>query len=242
MSSGGKDFNPCPFCGSDEYGDETVRLRLTATSNGYFAVICSCGAAGPIRASEKAAIEAWNIRDDSDQYLTHYPFSLSSGTAPVGLKGNLKSMDFSNVLQILSSEKKSGILLFSQGKKVRFVYLRAGKIVAASGKEEMRLGEIGRTRGLISREQLEEALENAKKNGKRVGEELLLLDYIGEDGLKSLIRHQIRETLLDISLWNEGNFEYREYPVEFDERGIADINIMRVILETAVRKDERAAA
>lgn len=47
---------------------------------------------------------------------------------------------------------------------------------------------------------------------------------------------------MEISSWEEGNFEFRDYPVEFDERGIEDINIMRIILEAAVRRDERAAA
>jgi len=30
--------------------------------------------------------------------------------------------------------------------------------------------------------------------------------------------------------------------VEFDKRGIEDINLMRIILEEAAKKDERAAA
>ncbi len=237
-----KEFNSCPFCGADESGAEEGRLRLTATSNGYFAVICLCGAAGPIRGSEKVAIEAWNTRDRPDPHLANHPFIVSPTATPVGFRGNLKSLSFPILLQILSSEKKTGVLFFRHQKKTRAIYYRDGKIVAASGKEEMRLGQIGCGEGLISQEQLQEALEDARKSGKRVGEVLLLLDYITEDGLKRLIRHQIRETVLEISLWQEGDFEYRDYPIEFDERGITDINIMRIILETAMRKDERTAA
>jgi Lar family restriction alleviation protein len=237
-----KEFNSCPFCGGDASDAEEGRLRLTATSNGYFAVICLCGAAGPIRDSEKVAIEAWNTRDYPDRHLANYPFIVSPNATPLGLRGNLKSLSFPIILQILSSEKKTGALFFKHEEKTRAIYFKDGKIVAASGKEGLRLGQIGRGEGLISQEQLQEALEDARKSGKRVGEVLLLLDYITEDGLKRLIRHQIRETVLEISLWQEGDFEYRDYPIEFDERGIADINIMRIILETAMRKDERTAA
>jgi hypothetical protein len=70
----------------------------------------------------------------------------------------------------------------------------------------------------------------------------LALDYLKEDSLKEIIRHQISETVLELSLWERGDFEYQDYPVEFDERGIEAVNTMRIILEAAVRKDELVAA
>jgi hypothetical protein len=71
---------------------------------------------------------------------------------------------------------------------------------------------------------------------------LLDLGYIDEDSLKELIRYQIQEAVLDISLWVEGDFEYRDCQLEFDERSVDDINTMRIILEATVKKDELAAA
>ena len=47
---------------------------------------------------------------------------------------------------------------------------------------------------------------------------------------------------MDISLWAEGDFKYRDCQLEFDERSVDDINTMRIILETSVKKDEWAAA
>jgi hypothetical protein len=75
-----------------------------------------------------------------------------------------------------------------------------------------------------------------------MGEVLLALEYITEDSLKELISHQIREIVLEIFLWEDGNFEYRDYPVRFDEGGTEHIDTMRIILEAAARKDERASA
>ena len=237
-----KDFASCPFCGASENGDERVQSRISSTANGSFAVVCSCGAAGPVTNNEKEALEAWNTRDSSDQSQPQYKVSFSSITNAVGFKGNLKSLGLSNVLQVLSSESRTGVLYFTQGQEIRAICFQNGKIVAASGKESRRLGQILHDKGFISQEQLQEALEKASKAGKRVGEVLLDLGYVSEDNLKELVHYQIREALFDISLWIEGDFEYRDCEVEFDERGIGDINIMRVILETAVRKDEQAAA
>ena len=142
----------------------------------------------------------------------------------------------------MSSVNKTGVLYLKQRQEVRTVYLREGKIIAASGKEGLRLGEIGHCRGLISQIQLQEALVQVKKTGRRMGEVLLDLDYINEGELKELIRHQIQETVSEVSLWEEGDFEFRDNPVEFDERGIEDINTFRMLLEATVRKDEQVAA
>jgi hypothetical protein len=242
MSQQERDFQSCPFCDASEYGDEGVRLRLVSTSNGYYAVTCYCGAAGPIRDSEEKAIEAWNRRDFSRGDAAQHLFSSSFTLGQVGLRGDLQSFDFSMVLQVVSKGEKTGVLYFRKGEEVRALHLRGGNIIAAGGNEGLRLGQIGCGKGLISQEQLQEVLIEAKKTGRRMGEVLLDLSYINEEDLKGLIRHQIREIVLELSCWKEGDFEFRDYPVEFDQRGIEDINIIRIILEVAVRRDERAAA
>ena len=242
MSKQAKDLKSCPYCGAVGCGDEEDRLKLTSTSNGHFAVVCVCGVSGPIRDSEQRAIKAWNTRGHCESDQSQQPFHSSIGKAEVGIKGNLKSLGLSTILQILSSENKTGVLQFVQGNRIRSIYIRNGKIVAASGRAGQRLGQILYGKGLISQEQLQEALEKVKETDKRVGEVLLDLGYIEEDGLKELIRYQIREAVLDISLWVEGDFEYRDCLLEFDERGVEDVSTMAIILEAAARRDEWANA
>ena len=242
MSKQEKDLVSCPYCGAVGYGEEEERLRSTSTSNGHFAIICSCGASGPIRDSEQRAIEAWNTRGNCELDLSQQPFNSLIDKAEVGIKGNLKSLGLSTILQILSSEDKTGVLQFAQGNRIRSIYIRNGKIVAASGREGLRLGQILYGKGMISQEQLQEALEKARETDKRVGEVLLDFGYIEEDGLKELIRYQIREAVLDISFWVEGDFEYRDCLLEFDERGVEDVSTMGIIIEAAARRDEWANA
>jgi hypothetical protein len=237
-----KDFRSCPYCGSDEHGDEGVRLRPTSTSNGCFLVICFCGAAGPIRDSADKAIEAWNTRDYSDGHSAQHSLSVLPVSASASLMGNLKSFEFPMVLQFMSSTNKTGVLYLRQGQEVRALYFRDGKIIAANGNEGLRLGQIGCVKGLISQIQQQEALVKVKKTGRRMGEVLLDLDYISEDELWELVRHQIQETVIELSLWDEGDFEFRDNPIEFDERGIKNINTMSMILIATARKDEQVAA
>ena len=237
-----KGLKPCPFCETKENGDGKIRMRIDESSEGYFAVVCWCGGAGPMMESERRALEAWNARGPDDRQQIQYPFDSSKCTNPVGFRGNLKSVALPTILQILSTDNRTGVLHFEQGQAIRAICLKDGRIVAASGGEGQRLGQILYDRGLISQEQLEEALEKTKEEKKRLGEVLLDLGYINEDSLKKLIRYQIQEAVLDISLWAEGDFEYRDCQMEFDERGVEDISTMRIVLEAAARKDEWARA
>ncbi|MGB5923148.1 MAG: DUF4388 domain-containing protein [Syntrophobacteria bacterium] len=237
-----KGLKPCPFCETKENGDDKIRMHLAENSEGYFTVVCWCGGSGPIMESKRTAIEAWNARGPDDRQRVQYPFDSSECSNPVGFRGNLKSVALPTILQILSTDNRTGVLHFEQGQTVRAICLKDGRIVAASGRERQRLGQILYDRGLISQEQLEEALEKTKEEKKRLGEVLLDLEYINEDSLKELIRYQIQEAVLDISLWAEGDFEYRDCQMEFDERGVDDISTMRIVLEAAARKDEWASA
>ncbi|MDH3802541.1 MAG: DUF4388 domain-containing protein [Deltaproteobacteria bacterium] len=237
-----KGLKPCPFCETKENGDDKIRMHLAENSEGYFTVVCWCGGSGPIMESKRTAIEAWNARGPDDRQRVQYPFDSSECSNPVGFRGNLKSVALPTILQILSTDNRTGVLHFEQGQAIRAICLKDGRIVAASGRERQRLGQILYDRGLISQEQLEEALEKTKEEKKRLGEVLLDLEYINEDSLKELIRYQIQEAVLDISLWAEGDFEYRDCQMEFDERGVDDISTMRIVLEAAARKDEWASA
>jgi Lar family restriction alleviation protein len=216
-------LRPCPFCGSAEDEADRTCLRTIPDSQNYYSIVCWCGTSGPVRESEKEAIKAWKK------------------TVALDFKGNLKSIGLSTILQILSSDNKSGILQFRNGQKRRAICLKEGKIIAGSGQPGLQLGQILYQRGLISPEALLQVLDEAKKAGKRVGEMLLALGYINEDTLKELIHHQVREVVFDLLGWTEGDFHYQDCLVEFDDLVVQDINAIQLLLESAVRKDEWAA-
>jgi Lar family restriction alleviation protein len=233
-------LRPCPFCGSAEHEAERTCLRTIHDSQGFYSIICWCGTTGPARDSEKAAIKAWNTRDYSDRQAVWNPFDASKKVVTLDFKGNLKSIGLSTLLQMLSSDNKTGILQFTNGQKRRAICLKKGKIIAGSGQPGLQLGQILYQRGLISPEDLLQVVAKAKEAGKRTGEMLLTLGYINEDTLKELIYYQVREVVFDLLGWTEGDFHYQDCPVEFDDLIVQDINAIQLLLESAVRKDEWA--
>jgi Lar family restriction alleviation protein len=234
-------LRPCPFCGSAEDEADRTRLRTIEDSQGFHSVLCWCGTSGPVRESEKEAINDWNKRDYSDRQVVWNPFDSSKKLVALDFKGNLKSIGLSTILQILSLDNKSGILQFTNGQKRRAICLKEGKIIAGSGQPGLQLGQILYKRGLISPEDLLQVLDKARKAGKRVGEMLLALGYLDENTLKELIHQQVQEVVFDLLGWTEGDFHYQDCLVEFDDLVVQDMNAIQLLLESAVRKDEWVA-
>jgi Lar family restriction alleviation protein len=231
------DLYPCPFCGSHEWEGDKRRLSLVSDNSSYV-IYCLCGSSGPVKDTKEEAIDAWNNREGCELRPAWNPFRVPKNGFGVDFKGNLKSMGIATLLQILSLENKSGILQFNRGQLKNAICFRNGQIVAASGNEWKRLGEMILGAGLIPPAKLEEAIETARRSGRRLGEVLLSLGFIGHNTLRELIRRQIREAVLDLFLWREGYFEYQDCDVDIDQRGIGETNIMELILEGVRRLDE----
>ena len=188
--------------------------------------------------TQKREIEAPDAKDPSPDHMAENPFRFSTLPAEADLKGKLESLGLSGILQVLSWEHKSGVLHFIRGETGRAICLKDGKIIAATGGEWLRLGQILHNKRLISWENLGEALGKAGESNKRLGEVLLDLELISNDILKDTIRYQVQQTVSDLASWGEGEFEYRDCSVEFEDRSIEKIDITGLIIEATRRVDE----
>jgi hypothetical protein len=120
-------------------------------------------------------------------------------------------------------------LHFIRGETGRAICFRNGKIIAATGGEWLRLGHILRNKRLISWAKLEKALGEARDSNKRLGEVLLDLGLISNDILKNTVRFQIQQTVSDLASWGEGEFEFRDCSVDFDNRSVEEIDTRALI-------------
>ena len=183
-------------------------------------------------------VEPPETGDDFDDHMHWNPFRFAEIPEAADLKGKLKSLGLSGIFQVLSLEHKSGVLHFIREKSGRAICFRNGKIIAATGSEWLRLGQILRNKRLISWQSLEEALDKASDSNKRLGEVLLDLALISNDILKDTVRFQIQQTVSDLASWSEGEFEYRDCSVDFDDRSVDEFDIRPLIFEASRRADE----
>jgi hypothetical protein len=199
-------------------------------------------AADPLPSSKQKIAGASQTRQSSESRLLLNPFGIAVDTIPVSLKGDLTSFGLHAILKTLSVEKKSGILQLARGRARRAICFKEGNVVAATGNRKFQLGQILFDEGLISRHKLEEAVTKANTSGKRLGEMLVEQGYVNQGVLKGLIQHQIQKILHALSQWKEGNFEYRDCFVEFDDRAITDASVKKTgqrVKKTTMTKQRR---
>jgi len=157
----------------------------------------------------------------------------------MSLKGNIETFYLSSILQLLSGDKKTGILTIGDKGRIVRVFIKRGNIVYAVGSQkEVRLGYLLRTKGIISAEELQKALTLAKQRKERLGKILVEKGYISLETLKKFIHQQVRDILYDLFLWKRGDFEYVDQELNLDEEFLTELNHMEVILEGTRRVDE----
>jgi len=157
----------------------------------------------------------------------------------MAITGNLKTFYLSSLLQLLSNDKKTGILELTDGNDIVQVYLRDGTIINAFGSSRVdRLTNYLRSEGLITEEQLQKCMKISAHTEKKIGLVLVEQGFISPEQLESLLHRQIEQTLYSLFLWEKGEFQYRDQNFDLSGQIITSFDTMQVVLEASRRVDE----
>ena len=155
----------------------------------------------------------------------------------MGLSGNLRTMDLPEILQWISIGRKTGTLhLNRQSIQKRIVFKEGVVYTSWSNDPRESLGQFLIRDGLVTEEQLFTALLDQEQQGRFLGAILVAEDILAEDELRAALRTKAVESIYDLFLWPEGQFEFKEG--EFPELIHLDVPVTAVILEGVRRVDE----
>ncbi len=158
----------------------------------------------------------------------------------MGLQGNLKTIVLSDVLQWISTSRKTGILHIrgTQGITKR-IFFRGGLICStASSDPREYLGHFLISRGYLTEDQLNKAMETQIQTGIKLGKVLVMVGILEEEELVSMLRLKAEENLYGLFLWDEGEFTFEDLP-DIDEDMIhMTLDVTSLIMEGIRRKDE----
>lgn len=157
----------------------------------------------------------------------------------MSIKGNLETVYLPTILQMLSSEDKTGILRLQKEDNEVHIYIQNGFIVYAteSGKK-IRLGDMLKQNGILSSKQIQECLKESIESKKALGKVVLEKGYVTRNELNALIMKQAENTLYNVFLWETGEFEYTDTPLNLKRIVVHKIDIMTLLLEATRRIDE----
>lgn len=129
----------------------------------------------------------------------------------MSLQGQIEEMGLGAVIQAVSLNRYRGTLrIESEEAGNQFFFISEGEIVLVRQvqRDPVRLGDLLVRAGRISHVQLDEALQEQKRVGKRLGEVLVDLDLVTQEVIDKVIRGKFEEEFLDLFLLDKGRFEF----------------------------------
>lgn len=157
----------------------------------------------------------------------------------MGITGNLKTMQLSELLQWLSLGQKTGTLLIEGHGIEKRVYFHNGRINSTSSSDAREyLGHFLVSHGYITEEELKMAMEVQEESAILLGKILVMINAISETDLLRLMRKKAEESIFDVFLWEEGNFEFVDGEVPDLKMVPLSLDVTGIIMEGLRRYDE----
>jgi predicted transcriptional regulator len=157
------------------------------------------------------------------------------------LQGKIEKFTLTEIFQLVAASRKSGTLGIQKDDSIVMIYFRNGEVVYAYGpRQTFHLGKLLKERGILTAEQLEEAINTQAKveNSRRLGEILIRKGFIDRADLQAVVTDQIEELLYSLLSWQAGSFKFYENQFPTDEEITVKLSVENVILEGLRRLDE----
>ena len=161
----------------------------------------------------------------------------------MALKGTLRDFGLSDIFQLISHQRKTGILYLEDKGKSVAVTFDEGKVVGAEGAsakthEKERVGDILVKSGLVDMARLEECLQEQKRTAKKLGVVLTEKNYLTEELFRGALAFQIKETLYKIFQWGSGTYKFDTTKVSYDKHFISPLPAEFILMDAARIIDE----
>ena len=157
----------------------------------------------------------------------------------MGISGNLNTMQLSELLQWLSLGQKTGTLLIEGHGVEKRIYFQGGRINSSSSSDQREyLGHFLVSHGYITEEELKMAMEVQEESNILLGKILVMINAISETDLLRLMRKKAEESIYDVFLWGEGNFEFVDGELPELKMVPLSLDVTGIIMEGLRRFDE----
>ncbi len=160
----------------------------------------------------------------------------------MAFKGTLKEFKVPDILQLISMQKKTGILTFNSNEGFITIIFEDGFIVGVDAfpkKLEMRVGSVLVKQEIISEEMLQRALAIQKRTGQKVGEILSAMGLIDEKTIPEALKIQATQIVLSLFTWKKGEYNFKVMDFMEDElKTLKPMSADNLIMEGVQMLDE----
>jgi hypothetical protein len=157
----------------------------------------------------------------------------------MSLTGRLRTMALPDVLQWLAMGRKTGTLVVERRSIQKKIIFQDGSISSSwSNDPRESLGQFLLRERLASEEQIFTALLRQEQRKGMLGSILVGDGILSEDDLRRTLRLKAEETVYDLFLWADGQFEFKEGELPADMQINIEMDVNSVLMEGIRRVDE----
>ena len=159
----------------------------------------------------------------------------------MALAGKIVDFGVADILQLISQQQKTGILIVEHDKESAEIVFWNGMILAAhSGtqSESEALSHYLHKCGLVSELQLQEALEIQETRFRHLGEILVELGAMEREVLDKVLHNKIYDIFSEIFQWREGNYVFNPKTIDFNEKIFSPLGLEHILLDVLRMIDE----
>jgi len=150
--------------------------------------------------------------------------------------GSFAVLPLADVVELLGRRGMTGSLTCERGTVRKTVHLRGGAAVGASSNDPREyLGQLLVNFGHLDEDQLAKAFHTQEETRIRLGKVLTMVGLVPPETVTEVLAIKIRETLLDVFLWDSGLFSYDDEPPETVDELDASIPLADLVREAEFR-------
>ncbi|HZM69441.1 MAG TPA: DUF4388 domain-containing protein [Candidatus Cryosericum sp.] len=155
--------------------------------------------------------------------------------------GSLDTMALPDLLQWASRARKTGTLVLRAGSVVKKIHFQGGDIIGSSSTDPRDyLGQVLLSEGLISEQQLKEAMDLQAQTRLMLGRILVQRGLVTEMRMAGVLRYKAEETVYSLFLWTDAEFEFLDGELPPGDLVLISVQVEEVLLEGVRRYDTSA--
>ena len=156
-----------------------------------------------------------------------------------GLMGSFAVLPLADLVEMLARRQLTGSLTCERGTVRKTIHVRDGAAVgAASNDPREYLGQLLINFGHLDEDQLTKAFRTQEETKIRLGKVLTMVGAVPAETIREVLAIKIRETLLDVFLWEAGLFSFDDEP----PAGIDELDATVPLADVAKEAEFRATA
>ncbi len=160
----------------------------------------------------------------------------------MALEGTLRDFSFADILQLISLQRKTGVLTLKHSDKLVTISFLDGCVVGSSTLNqhtEDRIGLILLKRGELTDQELDAALNRQEETLQRLGRILIDSRVVSLDVLRDALEQQILQIVYRVFRWSDGEYHFsQEKTVDYDKDLMIPMAADSIIMEGARMTDE----